>query len=245
MLSLLDTQTCFSEAVLQNKTASFDKRLQIYRNNIFITLTETLRLTYPNIEKIVGKDFFDGLAAEYIKKYPSLTPDLHAFGSHLAEFLTTFSPATSLPYLPEFAQLEWGCYQIFHEREVPTFNMSALQNIPEDSYASLKFFLNSACRLYAFHYPIYRIWQLCHEEADNNHPINLSEGGVHLLIIRPEFEIKFYLLSPGEFSFLKAISENKLFGEVCEATLSAEPNIDVGMLLQKYLLSGAITDFVL
>jgi hypothetical protein len=40
----------------------FDKRLQVYRNNTFISLTEALTATYPVVSALVGERFFAAAA---------------------------------------------------------------------------------------------------------------------------------------------------------------------------------------
>src|SRR5256885_15594405 len=46
------------------------ERLRIYRNTCRSTLIEALRITYPAVERLVGRDFFDMAAAPYPGPHP-------------------------------------------------------------------------------------------------------------------------------------------------------------------------------
>lgn len=235
-LSLHAVQTQFCKAVWDGEA---EGRLQIYRNNIFITLTETLRLVYPYVEKIVGADFFDAVAARYIQRHVSCI-------DQFPDFLATFPETISLPYLTEIAQLEWTCYQVFHAPDdTPLFDFTALKNITERQYAEIKFHLHPAVRVMTFQYPVYRIWQLCRQENNSDETIDLAEGGVDLLIRRRDYEVDFHVLSKSEFVLLHALSAEKTFGEACAVALRVEPDFDVSHTLQKHIARGVIAGFVL
>ena len=64
------------------------QRVQLYENNVFISLTQALADVYPVVERLVGDAFFRFSARRYIQRYPSISGDLHEFGRELAAFLS-------------------------------------------------------------------------------------------------------------------------------------------------------------
>src|SRR5207237_5824239 len=84
------------------------RRLGIYRNNMFDSLTAALAAVYPTVAALVGDGFFRFAAHEYIVAHPSRSGNLHDFGGELPGFLGRFEPAHSLPYLPDCARLDWA-----------------------------------------------------------------------------------------------------------------------------------------
>lgn len=218
------------------------QQLQIYRNNIFLTQIGVLRKLYSVIEKLVGQDFFHATAREYIKQYPSTVKSLHDYGDKFAEFLAGFLHAQTMPYLPEVAQLEWGCHEILYEHNDEPFDLLRLKNIAHADHGDIRFKLNSASRLFAFRYSILQIWQICREDNDEK-IIELHQGGEKVLVIKKQEDIIFEKLTDGEYEFLSAISKQQKFTDVCKAALNTEPAIDIKRCLQQHLMSGTITDY--
>lgn len=120
MTALRDIQAAFihdiytgertSLAYLDTKIASH-ARLDIYQNNTVFGLTDILANAFPVLKKIVGDEFFKTIARYYIKSHPQSSGNRHSFGRALAEFLTEFKAAASLPYLRDVAALEWAYFQ--------------------------------------------------------------------------------------------------------------------------------------
>ena len=78
------------------------ERLAIYRANVAANAVGALAAIYPIIRKLVGAEFFSGIAHAYCAAHPSMSGDLNALGGQLADFLRAFEPAQSLRYLPLF-----------------------------------------------------------------------------------------------------------------------------------------------
>ena len=51
------------------------RRLSIYRNNVYTTLTNALKEIYPVILRLVDAPFFEYAAVNYIDRYPSTSGD--------------------------------------------------------------------------------------------------------------------------------------------------------------------------
>ncbi len=216
--------------------------LQIYQNNFFISLTECLQNIYPTIQKLLGEDFFTATANIYIKNYPSTSSNIHQFGNHFAEFLINFPETASLKYLNEVALLEWAYHEAFHEEDSKLFDLTKLQNIPESKYGEIHFKLHPSARLFAFNYPIMRIWNLCHNNSNKNDSVNLEVGGENILIIRRNLEVTFDLLNNAEFAFLHACRNDLNFEHACRIALQVEAKFDINSFLQKHLLCGTIVN---
>src|SRR2546428_2542491 len=119
MPALLDLQRWFAASMLHEESdavcdAVADDgfaaagRLRIYRNTCRSTLIEALRMTYPAVERLVGRDFFDMAAARYAGTHPPQSGYLNEYGGEFADFLAAFGPAGELPYLADVARFEWA-----------------------------------------------------------------------------------------------------------------------------------------
>jgi hypothetical protein len=264
MPSLRELQIGFVEAVFGTTDTGFGalirdngltgaRRLQVYRNNTFTSLTEALAAIYPVVQQLVGEGFFRYAAHQYIRRYPSTSGNLHDFGGEFAGLLGTLPQAAQLAYLPEVARLEWAWHQVFHEGEGadggrgkdggPPLDLSALAGVPPDRYGELRFRLHPASRLLASPYPVLRIWQVNQAGYAGEAIVDLAEGGVRLLVIRRGLEVELEPLSPGEFVLLDALAKDQAFGHACEAAIAAEPPLDLTACLQHHVLQGTLVDF--
>ena len=225
---------------------SGDRRLQVYRHNLFASLTGTLQAVYPVIHRLVGDGFFRYAAAQYIPRHPSTSGNLHDFGKAFPAFLQAFAPAARLVYLPDVARLEWAYHQVFHAADHPPLDPMALAAVPEECYGDLKFRLHPASRLLGSEYPILRIWQVNQEDYAGDQTVNLAEGGIRLLVIRREdLAIEIQVLEEGEFTLLSALAGNRGFAMACERALAIEGTVDVATAFRRHIVQGTLVDFSL
>jgi len=107
MLPLRQLQLDFSQAIFGELSAGLasavlagglaaEQRLDIYRNNVFTNLRETLRVAYPVVECLVGEAFFNYAADWFISHQPSASGDIEDYGREFAEFLSRFPAAQGL-----------------------------------------------------------------------------------------------------------------------------------------------------
>ena len=168
MLALRDLQSAFRDALLHGDAGAImssvrasgvapARRIAVYRNNVFHNYSEALRAAYPVVERLVGEAFFASAAHEYIVAHPSASGDLHDFGHGFGEFIDSFPPAETLPYLGDVACLEWFWHESFHAAERPPLSLERLGSVANESLDSLRFVLHPACRLLASRYPVGKI----------------------------------------------------------------------------------------
>jgi hypothetical protein len=256
MLSLHEMQTGFAAALFDAGASrqapgiradgiSPAIRLGFYRANVFENYRKALRLTYPAVEKLVGHGFFDGLAKEYIRRYPSHSGDVGRHGEQFAEFLRHHASVQELPYLTDVARLEWCLEESFNEQDVQPLPLQRLASVPEEHYQHLRFLLAPSCRLMSSDFPVNRIWDVCQPTQEGQGDVDLREGGVDLLIHRQGFSVTVQALRPGEFTLLVALSIGCVFSEAYDHAHSVDSTFDTAEFLQKTVQSGVLVDFTL
>jgi len=226
------------------------RRLQIYHNNIYISLTNALSEVYPVVDRLVGDDFFKFMATEYTKKHPSQSGNLHEFGNQFPFFIESFEPAGELVYLSDVARLEWAYHSVFHAANSPNFDIPKLEQITEEDYHKLIFKPNPASQLVKSPYPILQIWKANQDDqahdGDNNtiaETINLDDGETSLLVIRRNLDVEFQILDNAEHAFLDACYKQSNFFTACDAATQAEPECNVGQLLLKHIQTHTLVNF--
>ena len=74
--SLVERDDDEATALIRADSLAAADRLSIYRNTLFGTLTNALRLSYPAVHRLVGADFFEAAAHEFIAAQPPRGPYL-------------------------------------------------------------------------------------------------------------------------------------------------------------------------
>ena len=227
---------------IKSNGLTVQQRLAIYRNNTQLGLTEALRNGYPVVNKLVGTEFFNHLARSYIRRYPPKAGCLLSFGNQFADFIAAFEPAAGLPYLPDMARLEWCWHEAFHEADANPLAMSTLAKIDPAAYGKLGFTLHPSARLLASDYPILKIWESNQEDYEGDGRIDLDEGGCHLLIYRPKWDVVIILLPEAEYQFLNLLDMQLTLIQAVEQVTVKAPDFPVQAVLQRWLNSGLLTD---
>lgn len=220
------------------------QQLDIYRGSIISGMSGALENTYPVCKQLVGPDFFDAMAHEYIINTPSTHPDLNIYGSTLAEFIAGFEPASELPYLSDVARLEWLWAQVFSAADDSGKNLEQLADLTEDQMLSVVFRLSPTTGLLQSDYPINAIWNMHHfPETGQDEVINLDQGGVKLLVWRDGLEMKIEVLDDIKWLFLSLVQQQQAFSVICETLLRHFPDADAGQALAATIQPGWVQSF--
>ncbi|MHA1597226.1 MAG: HvfC/BufC family peptide modification chaperone, partial [Alphaproteobacteria bacterium] len=195
--SLSDVQTAFKNAIFNPPDMDVGleaaiavgglttaEKISIHRNNTYLTLTESLAAVFPVIRKLVGEEFFDATAYEFIRQRPPRRGSLLFYGDDFGDFLDRFSPAASLPYLGDVARLEWAWHEAFHGADATGLDGADLQKIAPERLDRLRLGLHPSARLLISPWPVAAIWQANQHETGEPESIDLSTGGCDLLVIR-------------------------------------------------------------
>lgn len=117
--SLADVQTQFAQALHYQASAddchivsdhfSAEQRMQVYRNNFIISLSEVLQATYPMLEALVGEECFAGLARQHVLTHPLLEGNVTHYGQGFDQTVNQFPAVVeAAPYASEVARFEWA-----------------------------------------------------------------------------------------------------------------------------------------
>jgi len=220
------------------------RRLGIYRNNVFTNQREALRTIYSVTERLVGVEFFNYLADEYLRCHGAPAGDLNRLGEHLAEFLCKLPTASPLVYLPDTARLEWLAHRVYHGPDHGSLPLERLAGVPPEQYEALRFKLHPASGLFESRYPVHRIWEVNQPGYEGDDLVDLDSGGVRLLAERRGGRVELRVLEAGEWSFLKALASDRTFGEACDAALVAAEEFDLEATLPRLIEESTLVDLV-
>jgi len=248
---LRELQREFASAVFENRLAEAAPRvlpgrypaadhLQIYRNNVIEGLTTALIAVYPVIEKLVGNGFFRYATHEYLCEHRPVSGNLHDFGGVFADFLGTFAPAATLPYLADVARLEWAWHRAFHAAGADAFDPAVLATVTPDRHPLLHFVLHPSAHLVSSRYPIVRIFEVNQDGFTGGLEVDLEAGGDTALVIRRGHSVCIEPLAAGEAALLMHLHRNRPLGLALEAALLAQPEFDLTAVLADHVRRGTL-----
>jgi hypothetical protein len=249
MPTLLEMQTAMQASLLHRDSQAVSAmlaanvpadRLDIYRNTFVLTLTRAMRLCFPATERLVGGEFFEGAAQIFIGEHPPRAAWLDKYGGEFPNFLRSFPPAISLPYLGDVAALEWAVSGALHAEDAAPLNIAELGAIGTEDQARIRFIPHPSIRLLRLNYPADVIWRavLDADEAALR-DVNLGSGPIDILVERRSTGVEISRLDAQAWSYLATLCA----GSSIEMALDRAGDFDCATALAAHLALGRFAAF--
>lgn len=222
---------------LSGSQASLSRRLSVYRNNVFYSLTNALGDLYPVVRQLVGEEFFRHLARHYLIKSPPARASMVHLGSDFPNFLEQDELETGLDYLADVARLELARHESFHARNCKAPEPETFQQLGVEKLMSCRFSLHPSLRLLKSRWAVHSIWAAHQDEQKDLGFVQLEEPEA-ALVIRPETNPLIYAVEPALIDFLNQLSEDKNLSCAIEQTLENNPGFDAGTALAFCISQG-------
>ncbi len=218
------------------------RRFAVYRNNVIVGLTQTLRDAYPAVHRIVGSEFFHALARAYVVGDLPRSPMLFDYGAGLPDFIGRFEPASVLPYLADVARIERAWIEAYHSADASPIDPSAFSEIDPDLLPEISLVLHPSVRVVRSRFPALTIWQM-NVEGGVSCRVDLAAGGEDALVLRPEAEVEVRSIPKSSPDFILALSSGRSVLAACERALVAYPSFDLAANLMDLIQVGAVIGF--
>ncbi|MFT4743935.1 MAG: hypothetical protein ACI91Z_001914 [Yoonia sp.] len=211
-----------------------NKRFDVYRNNVAVSLSDALESAFPVIRMLVGDNFFRAMAGVYLRKHPPTSPLMMFYGDMMPKFLRRFEPAKSLPYLPDMATLELAMRHAYHAGDADPIDAATLGALAPDKLMGARLTLAPATTVITSQYPIFSIYR-ANTVPDAPKAAMQPEC---LLITRPAFDPIQHLISPASAACITALDKSDPLGVAMSA---AGNDLDLGATLGLLLGQSAVT----
>jgi hypothetical protein len=217
--------------------------LEVYRHTATSTLVNALRLSFPALVRLVGTEFFEGAAREFIPLNAPRRAYLNDYGGAFASFLAGFSPAARLPYLGDVAQLEWAVNQALHAEDAQALDLQRLSGLDEAALPAVVFGIHPSIRLLKLAFPADDIWRAVLDGDDAAMArIDLTSGPVHLLIERDRSGVQVRRLDPWAWDLTRSLAAGRsLQAAMAECPVPDEAALNT--LLAGHLSAGRFIEF--
>lgn len=216
------------------------RRFSVYRNNVAAALIGALEARFPVVRRLVGDDFFRGMAGAFVAGHKPTSPVMIAYGADFPEFIEAFAPARDLPYLPDVARLENAWVESYHSAEAPALALTDLAALAPEALAEARFAPHPSARLLRSPHPVASIWAGHQGEGEPRAPAAwIAEEA---LIVRPDADVTLRVLPPGGHDFAAALIAGASLAEAAEPL--AEAGIDPGAHLVGLIEAGALSRLI-
>lgn len=211
----------------------------VYRNTIIKGCIDALQANFPTVSRLVGDEWFRAAALAHVRACPPASVMLVAYGEDFPGFLATFEPARDLPYLPGVARLDrlWTEAHIAADDE--PLDAGMLARLSPEALGALAVRPHRAARwIWHPRLPVYAIWRANREQAPLDGELPWHGDGA--LLTRPRDTVRWREAGLGACAFLDACAAGLPLAEAAQASLRAQPGVDIANLLADLVSSGAL-----
>lgn len=251
----MSNQASFAQAVLNPELAcpaglttwngsDPQVRFAVYRNNVAVSLIDALAATFPVVQALVGEEFFRAMARVFVQANPPRSRVMAYYGRSFADFVETFPPARSVPYLADIARLEMARVLAYHAADVAPVEPAAVQAVladPQQLIAS-RLVLHPSVHLIESPYAIVSLWAahqgvLCISSID-------TEVAQTALVFRNGLDVDTVALPSGAGRFVGALLAGQMLPDAVGAAGSADHEFDLADTLTSLLRWQLMTHIV-
>ena len=220
-------------------------RLAVYRNNVVSSLVDALADTFPVVQLLVGEAFFRAMAATFVRRSPPRSCVLATYGEHLPDFIDTFEPARSLPYLADMARLEFARVRAWHAADAPVAAAEALAQALGwgDRLAEVRLKLHPAVSLVASRHAVVSLWAAHQGDAAQIEamPAIDVDRPETALVLRTGLDVLVLPMPPGAAAFVQAAGVGVGLGEAAARGMKYDAAFDLAATLSMLITHGALS----
>jgi hypothetical protein len=196
-------------------------RLAIYRNHVRLSLTAALAATFPVVARLVGEDFFAGLAGGYLRSRPPAGPVLAEYGAGFADHIAAEPAASGLPYLADVARLEWALNVAWQAASGPALQPGDFGRLATADPQAVTIVFQAGTTLLQSRWPVDLIWR-ANQPGAGELDVALDGGGVALLVFRGVDDAGFVVLGAEESRFVAALISGASLQAAADAGFSSD-----------------------
>ncbi len=211
--------------------------MAIHRNTATAALTAALALNFPAVRAIVGADFFEAAACEFVQVHAPVRACLNDYGQQFPAFLAQFAPAAALSYLPDVARLEWAVSRALHAADAPALELGALAALEPERVPFVSFEPHPAVSVLHLDSPADAIWRAVLSEDDAAMAALETAGKVWLLVARTATGVQVQRLDASRGAFAQRLCS----GECLQTALAGTAETELlQTALAEHLASGRL-----
>jgi len=231
--ALLTDDLQFYKEIKASTQQEQEVRLNVYRNNVVVSLIDALSDIFPVTEAVVGDEFFRAMARVYLLEQQPTSPVISEYGVGFSTFIRNFPPVESLPFLADLATLEHTMLTLTNSEEYETLDheavATAFSSVDDPSHLQLN--VPATTQILASPFAIGSLYNL-HFSDDSKSlgdiDINNNE---YLLLVKSHLYGQLHVIQEDEAIFIK----NLILEKNLEDAIPKSENFDLSQTLAKLI----------
>jgi hypothetical protein len=215
------------------------KRLAIHQRHYATSLITALLDRFPATVWLVGSAFVTEAARRYVRHHPPTRPCIAEYGEEFPAFLATLAGANQIPYVHQFAELEWHLGRLSLAVDVPPVTL--VQVSANDTWAlsdarvALQPGVHYMCADWALD-------ELISIYLADNAPdqFSLQPGDLWLELRGARGELRMNRLGRAEFVFRATLARGASFGAAAASAVDVDEAFDAGPALRSIFGDGLV-----
>ncbi|MFO0601086.1 MAG: DNA-binding domain-containing protein [Myxococcaceae bacterium] len=209
-------------ALVRGGALTAEDRVGIYAEMYWLRMRDTLRGDFPLLHRFLGDDDFDVLVAKHVRRSPSTHYSLGRLGVGFAQTVRAAGPA-EVPWLADFAELEWARAEAFVAADAPTLTIGALAELNDETFTHARLVASPSVRLLAPRWDVLPAWRALEADGDAR-SLQVDATTTPVVVWRQGFKVFHVALAAMEGHALRSVLQGLDLPTVCEAFAeSAEP----------------------
>lgn len=223
--ALLDATRPLPDGVTSARGEADAARFAVYRNNVAVSLSKALSQRFPVLRRLVGDDFFNGMARAFIATTLPDSPVMFAYGDSFPDFVAGFAPAAALPYLADTARLEAYWTRAYHAADIVPLDVAALARLAPERLGSATLIAHPAAALVRSKFSIGTIWQAHQGDEVRVQTVLEPES---IVITRPDIEVAVHVIAEADAVFAAALLRGDSIGDAAAEAFDTDSAFDFG-----------------
>lgn len=234
--ALCDADAALPDGLRSPAGTDLADRFAVYRNNVHVSLVESLAARFPITRAQVGEEFFRAMARAHVQQCKPSHPLLTFYGEDFPDFIAGFAPAALLPWLPDLARLERAWSESWAAADAPALPITALRAHRPDELLQVRVCVHPAVRLVRSSWPVADLWE-AHQGPDPDLSA-IDWTSQHVLLCRPHADVLLRRVDGPACDFIAAL----IAGDTIETAAALAPGLDPGRLLRDLFEDGFILE---
>jgi len=226
------------EGVIPIVGAKFAHRVEAHRGNFHMSARSAIVSAYPVVERLVGEEYMQGLAAAYVKVHPPIVASLTSYGNEFPAFLRGFAPVQNeLPWLPAVADLDRVWFDVYEAPDDPVLTSAELIGTSPAMLPMLAPGLVAAAQLMRFKICAYSVWRTNKADAKVAE-IAITSDAEWALLWRNDNQMHHTKLAQAEYVFLNNVQAGQSFAQAYAESCRFDPKFDLQQQFSRWLSAG-------
>ncbi len=215
------------------------KRLAIHQRHFDASLVSALLEKFPATAWLVGSDFLTGVARAFVRTHPPQRPCIAEYGEDFPRFIASYEGGR-VPYLRQFAEMEWQVGQVSIAVDEPALTWSELARVGADALSGVRLGLQSGLRYVHGTWAIDRLMKVYLAGSPPDR-FALVEGDAWIEVRGARGDLWFSRLDRATFTFRASLLEGQPLGSAAERALGCDEGFGVGRALTALVADGLVT----